>query len=84
MWIGDDYKQRNENFFKIYLGGIEGGYKEAVLKLFNEMFANVKLNRNSSDEEKKEETKKKTNKLVTNMYGMLRTAKFVKGEPEHE
>ncbi len=77
LWLGkDSYKKRNLNFFKKYMEYSEkDDYKHAALNLLNTLFANVP--EQLTDAEKIEW-------IIQNMYGMLRTAKFMKGEDSHE
>lgn len=72
LWAGkEDCKRRNANFFEMYMDSIgDSQYKQAALELLDVM-----------TEHPQEE---KVSDIVKNMYGMLRTAKFVKGEKEHE
>lgn len=70
LWIEDaeaDKSARNENFFKKYMeynSSNPDAYKKATLELMNELC----LVENDAE------------KLVKTMYGMLRIAKFIKGE----
>ena len=75
LWIdNDNYKDRNSNFFQKYLeynpdkkNKTETDlYKKATLDLLDKLFEN-KGNMDSD-------------KLTKTMYGMLRLAKFIKGE----
>lgn len=70
FWLADDnYRDRNAYFFNKFMEGVDGSkYKEAALELLNVLYADAK--------EKNLEIKP----LIQTMYGMLRTAKFVKGE----
>lgn len=72
LWAGkEDCKRRNANFFEMYMDSIgDSQYKQAALELLDVM-----------TEHPQEE---KVSDIVKIMYGMLRTAKFVKGEKEHE
>lgn len=73
LWLADgNYKQRNENFFEKFMDGLNNDYKNAALKLLNEMYADAKENGIGIES------------LVQTMYGMLRTAKFVKGETSND
>ena len=70
LWMNkDEAPERNENFFELYMDKIDSDYKEAAKQLLNALC---------------QKKPKSAETLVRNMYGMLRTAKFVKGEPEHE
>lgn len=75
LWIdSDNYKKRNSNFFQKYLEhqpnkeennkSASDKYKDAALNLLNELY---KIETDIS-------------KLTQTMYGMLRLAKFIKGE----
>lgn len=75
LWIDNkNYEERNDNFFQKYLEYIPEKknknesdlYKKAALDLLNKIFEN-KGNMDSD-------------KLTKTMYGMLRLAKFIKGE----
>lgn len=73
LWLADEYyQQRNENFFEKFMDGLNNDYKKAALKLLNEMYADAK------------EKAIGIESLVQTMYGMLRTAKFVKGETSND
>ena len=76
LWINDDknFEERNSNFFQKYLEYNSDKktktetdlYKKAALNLLDKLFEN----KDDMD----------ANKLTQTMYGMLRLAKFIKGE----
>ena len=53
----------------------EDKYKSSVLKLLNKLYL-LHNDDNSQDENKKD----RTSVLISQLYGMLRTAKFIRGE----
>lgn len=84
LWYSqnDIYRKRNRWFFEKNMDGVDkDGYKEAALNLLNELYA-FTLKENESNDNKKE--KYKISDVVKSMYGMLRTAKFVKGEKNND
>lgn len=72
LWNGNEnFKERNKNFFSTFIDMREDrSYKEAVRNLLDTMMSPA--------------TGIGTDEIVKTMYGMLRTAKFVKGEKDHE
>lgn len=92
LWFeSDNYYDRNLNFFKKFMEynaeSSEKGnaYKKVVLKLLDALYANrgnVKEFNKGKDKDKQIEND--IDVLIKNIYAMLRTAKFIKGEPIHE
>lgn len=80
LWYNknDNYRKRNSWFFEKNMDGVEKeGYKKSALMLLNELYAFM-LKENGSNDNKKDNYT--ISDVVKSMYGMLRTAKFVKGE----
>ena len=77
IWLDDkNYETRNKCFFEQYLDyKEEDKYKSSVLELLNKLYL-IHNDDNSQDENKKD----RTSVLISQLYGMLRTAKFIRGE----
>lgn len=90
LWIGkEEASARNLNFFKKFMEynpdkdnekkTDSDKYKDAILELLNQLFE-VELERKNADEEKNWSEEVSIKQLVQTAYGMLRIAKFIKGE----
>lgn len=93
LWFeSDNYSERNSNFFKKFMeykedkSDKDNAYKKAVLNLLNALYAYREEVRefNNKEKDKNKQIEYNIDVLVRNIYAMLRTAKFVKGEPIHE
>lgn len=92
LWFeSGNYQERNLNFFSKFLeykvdsNDKDNAYKKVVLNLLNALFDyREKVKAFNEDKEKDKQIKYEVNVLIKNIYAMLRTAKFMKGEPIHE
>ena len=83
LWLGNEkYEDRNTHFFEQYLEydseKDKEKYKGAVLKLLNKLYSKWPREKVMALSDK--ELKERMDKLVGGIYGLLRTAKFIKGE----
>lgn len=77
LWLDDkDYETRNKCFFEQFLDHKKKDkYKTSVLELLNKLYS-LNNGNNGQDGDKKE----RMGMLISKVYGMLRTAKFIRGE----
>lgn len=92
LWFeSDNYYDRNLNFFKKFMeynaesSEKDNTYKKVVLKLLDAYYKyRDEVEAFNKDKDESEKLEYDINVLTKNVYAMLRTAKFIKGEPIHE